>query len=224
MKSIVLIVGIGQWDEYTKPLVESIHKHEPDSVPLIVDNGMNYCGLNNNKYHEIERQHFFIANALADGTFYDDHKPVSYAEAINHGLFILNEYPEWLIVVNNDVICDGPFHEYLEGLDEYRIYGNTLHYKHRRFSFPTPWIDGWIYAVPRRVLEAVGKWDERFKIAGFEDADYCFRAFEKGFKVEESKLPFTHLEEHIRKTFNNYPKHREDNMRYLIKKHNLRWK
>lgn len=229
-KVAVIIVGVGQWEEYTKPLIKSIRLHEPGADILVCDNG--------NTIPYVEKMNadaeFVVVADLDDLPLLEYqkalkaregvHKPVCYARAINIsvGRSIYLYDPDWYVIMNNDVICDGPFLEYVSGLDRDFIYGNKIHNKnHKKFTSPTDFIDGWIYVVPSKVYKSVGQWDEGYKIAGFEDADYSIRCYESGFGVRKSQVAFTHLEEHIRTTFDNYKKHRLDNMDYLIRKHGL---
>jgi len=214
----VIIVGIGQWEEYTKPLVLSIKEHEPNATQIIVNNGCRYTSSDIKNSLNV-----FTCNVWKG---LDTIKPVSYAEAINSGIkravnVFSYKTPDWIIITNNDVICNAPFIEYLESLDTNSLYGNKIHTSHKVFKSPTPWIDGWIYAIPYNILTHVGLWDKKFKIAGFEDADYCIRAYYKGFTTKKSNLPFTHLEEHIRKSFEDYAKYKRENIEYLIEKHGL---
>lgn len=204
-----IIVGVGQWEEYTKPLIESIKKHEPSADILVVDNG--------NKIPKIERMNtdvnFLVINDI-----------VCYAQAINYAVQTDFDF-SWYVIMNNDVICTGPYLDYVNNLSDDSLYGNKIHHrKHNKFVSPTDFIDGWIYIVPTKAIYSIGYWDDKFKIAGFEDADYCIRAHYAGFKIKPSTLPFLHLEEHIRNTFDNYKQHRLDNLDYLIRKHNLRKK
>ena len=206
MRVGIIIVGIGQWEEYTKPLVESIITNEPYSRIVVVDNGS-------------ERKYPHYSGIVSETIRVD--KTLNYASAINTGLYGVLD-TDWFIVLNNDVICYAPFIKYLENLQDNIIYGNDLHYSNKRFEPPCPWVDGWLYVIPKKIIKDVGKWDEKFKIAGFEDADYCFRAFNKGYGISISELPFTHLGEHIRKSFYNYNQIRSENIEYLIEKHGLR--
>lgn len=41
--------------------------------------------------------------------------------------------------------------------------------------------------IPKAVYETVGELDESFQIAGFEDHDYCLRAYQAGFEVKYAK-------------------------------------
>jgi len=38
-------------------------------------------------------------------------------------------------------------------------------------------------AIPRRVWNSVGSWDERYTGYGFEDTDYCFRLWHAGYAI-----------------------------------------
>lgn len=49
--------------------------------------------------------------------------------------------------------------------------------------FPVEYISGAVFAFHRRVWERVGKFDEGFYPAYYEDADYCFRARRHGVKI-----------------------------------------
>lgn len=205
MKVVVIIVGIGQWEEYTKPLVLSIQKHEPTAGIIVVDNG-------NLLEKEMENIKWCTTDEI-----------VSYAAAINVGTSALDGDEDWVIIINNDVICYKPFFKNLDSMRNNVLYGNKIHNKeHKHFTAPTNWIDGWLYAIPKQIFEKVGKWDEAFKIAGFEDADYCFRAHEMGYKIKSSRLSFKHLGYHIRKKmFPNYKRYKGNNMRYLKTKHGI---
>jgi len=233
MNAAVIIVGIGQWEKYTEPLIDSILKYERDLIVICVDNGHKYTGVQKTEWLG---KGYVLWNKCSLDENSENILPCSYAKAINKGLEVLwnfKERPaetgipsnvEWVIITNNDVLCTGSFINYLKTLDKNTLYGNKIHSNFPKFKHPVPFIDGWIYAIPVEAVEKIGFFDENFKIAGFEDADYCFRGAWKGYDIQQSKLPFVHLEERIRKTFDNYRKHRLDNMTYLVRKHNLEWK
>jgi GT2 family glycosyltransferase len=204
----IIIIGIGQWEEYTKPLVDSIKEHEPISQVIVVDNGSNYP----EQYKNVDDW------ARSDNI-------VSYASAINLARDLVNKKSDWIIVINNDVICNAPFVDVLNTMDDNVVYANTLHpKKHPRFYPPAPWIDGWLYAIPSKPFWDIGDWDEEFEIASWEDADYTYRAIDLGYSVQESNIPFTHLEYHIRREFENYDDYWLKNLNYMIKKHGLKVK
>jgi GT2 family glycosyltransferase len=139
-------------------------------------------------------------------------KRVCMSAAMNYGAKFARK-ADWLVFMNNDVICTGLFQYQLASLPQDTIYGvDMLDWWGRR------WLDGWIMAIPRPVWEAVGLFDENFVYAGFEDADYCFRALEMGYKVEAHPLPFVHKELHSRFTMPGYMAQRERNIEYLCEK------
>ena len=203
---VTIIVGVGQWEEYTKPLIDSIRRHEPSADIIVCDNGVKIPSV-----VKLNTDVEFVTTEL-----------VCYASAINMSVLTYIDF-DWFVIMNNDVRCDNKYLEYVQTLYPKAIFGNKVHPRyHKKFISPTAFVDGWIYAVPRQAINDVGMWDSKFKIAGFEDADYCIRAHEAGYSIRKSNLPFTHLEEHVRTTFDNYKKHRLDNIEYLIKKHSLR--
>ena len=200
MNVAVVIVGINQWEEYTLPLIESIQEHEPGVDIVVVDNGSDPG---------------YIAN---DCSVVRTHEVVCYSAAINAGyvgmeLFNLN--PDWTIVLNNDVKCLGPFVETLEWMHP-ALYGNQLiTFKDMR------WLGLWLFAIPREVWEAVGQFDEQFKVCGFDDADYCFRAAAEGFEILKSNLPFHHYWGKTRWDIPRYEDIRHINLEYLEEKHSV---
>jgi len=204
MKVSVVIVGIGQWTEFTKPLIDSIRKYEPDVDIMVVDNGDDYP----NEYFDVR--------------FERTKHVVSYASALNIGLRATKEF-DWVIFINNDAIAIGKFVDYLKGLDRKAIYGNKIHIDFREFHHKdySPFIDGWIIIVTRENIDAIGEFDTEFKIAGFEDADFAFRSNNAGYPVTLSTIAFKHLGYHIRKQFENYPEYRKQNFNYLLDKHGL---
>ena len=211
MEITVIIVGIGQWKEYTREAIHSVLRYNPNVDIIIVDNGSNYTTqkvlYNVEKYKNVR---FISSNNL-----------LSYSSSINLGLRVINN-PDWVIILNNDIVCTGSIEQELLKMDINVIYGNKLH--KRKAGWPNidlEWIDGWLYAIPYHIIEEVGQWDEQFKIAHAEDLDYCIRAKNLGYDIKLSFLPFTHLEEHIRKTIPKFKEIRRQNKDYLYRKHGL---
>ena len=141
---------------------------------------------------------------------------VSYARAINIGVRAITSKVDWLLILNNDVVCRGNIAAAVAPLQDDRIYGNKLHKRWGR-----RWIDGWLYLIPMRIWDAVGEMDPNFKNAAFEDADYCFRAAEMGYPTVRSNLPFEHLETMDRKNLRGFDKARQENYAYLLQKHGI---
>lgn len=190
MSATLIAVGIDEYSISTAPLIASVKQHEPAGRLIIVDN----CA--ETPYPKAKRTD----------------KRVSVSAAMNMGARYAQAV-DWLVFMNNDVICTGPYLELLSKLSPDTIYGvDMLDWWGKR------WLDGWVMAIPRRVWIDVGLWDENFIYAGFEDADYCFRALEMGYQVKTAPLPFVHKELHSRFTMPGYMEQRERNIAYLCEK------
>jgi GT2 family glycosyltransferase len=190
MNTAVVIVGIDQWEEFTKPLIESIQKYE--DVPIVV-----------------------IDNASGSGYKLIRTERIPYAAAINVGMETANA--DWTIVLNNDVLCQGPFSESLEWMNSGALYGNQLiTYKGFR------WLGLWLFAISRHVWEMVGRFDEQFEVCGFDDADFCIRAQRIGISIEKCNLPFWHAWGKTRWGIPGYPEIRAENKKRLEEKHKIK--
>ena len=191
----IVVVGIGQWLEYTEPYIKSLLQFEPGVKVVVVDNG------------SVPR---YSVSAVRFEKVY------SYAASINAGLRACPS-SDWYVVSNNDVLCNGSFVEALEKLDPDTLYGNKIHGN----DVCERYVDGWIYFISRQVWDAVGLFDERFLIAAYEDIDYSTRAVKAGIPIEQVSLPFQHLEERIRYTRPNYDEVYEENRNYFMVKHGI---
>ena len=195
MFASVVVVGIGQWMEYTGQLVESLRVFEPGVKVVVVDNGSEVV------YPEWEVRF---------------EETVSYAKAINAGLRAC-PVSNWYVVCNNDVCCWGPFVKELRELYPGALYGNRIHGN----DVCPRYVDGWIYFISRQVWTSVGLFDERFLIAAYEDIDYSTRAEKAGIPIEQAALPFQHLEERIRYTRPGYDRVYTENREYFMVKHGI---
>lgn len=193
----LITVGIGDWERWTLPLINSVRHYEPDVPIVVVDNAADP------PYPADERVQVVRTRRLG------------YAAAMNTGISVAPE-SAYYIVVNNDVLCTGEFVRQVLEQPQHVLAGNHLNNK-----FGRRWIDSWHWSIPKAVWDVVGKFDEGYKVAGFEDADYCFRAEKKGFLVRESKQPFKHLVGRIRWTLPNYGSQRHENLNRLIRKFDL---
>lgn len=205
----IIICGTDRWEEDAIPLIKSILEYEPDVRIVTVMNTPPPASF------------YDIDNSNVRAHFSDE--LTGYANAINIGLdhFHFTSMVEWVLVMNADVLCEGKFVEYVKTLEKDTIYGNKLHRANMDYAMPIDWIDGWIYAIPLTVdffLEVSG-FDDNFKVAGFEDADFCMRAFfNGGFGIGKSQLPFKHLENKVRQETPYYKAVRLENLEYLRSK------
>jgi hypothetical protein len=205
MSVSLIAVGIDPWEASTLTLVETVRKHEPSAELMIVDN------LAETPYPK-------RAGALITRT----RERLCMSSAMNHGArFFQKMAPrDWYVFMNNDLTCTGPFLHLFDNLRDDTVYGNDMLVNW--WNSGRSWLDGWIMAIPRQVWEAVGTFDPAFTYAGFEDADYCFRCEENGFKVEAYPFPFVHRELHSRFSMPGYMAQRESNIAYLCDKWGIR--
>lgn len=199
MQPVSLItVGIGDWERWTLPLIDSVRRYEPDVPMIVIDNGAHPAYPNDERVNIVRIPR------------------TSYPAAMNAGIGVAPP-SIYYIVINNDVLCTGKFVEQVTEQNQLNLMGNWLNSK-----FGRKWIDSWHWSIPMFVWDTVGKFDENYEICGFEDADYCFRAEQAGFNVRQSNHPFVHLAGRIRWTLDGYGDQRRRNLNYLMDKFGLR--
>lgn len=142
----------------------------------------------------------------------------SYAACINQlaERWVRDYDTPFFIPLNDDVSCAGTFWASVKRLPPDVLYGMTANRGGKK-----TWLDGWIYFISREIWDTVGPFDENFAIAGFEDADYTWRALSHGYKFATVKAPFKHFKNSPRLKVPNFWEIRQQNMEYLKKKHNL---
>lgn len=170
MKIAALIIGIDGWEQYTKPLIESIRQHEPECEIIVIDNA------SREPYPELPE------------TWRTDR--MCYSAAINRARLIAGP-ADWYIVLSNDVLCRGPFADTLAAYGDGDLVGPRLM---RVSGFD--YLEGWCVAIPAR---AWVPWDERFLGSDWEDVAYSTHARQRGFGLVED-LPFVHLDQRQRYT------------------------
>ena len=175
MNIAAIIVGIDGWEQYTKPLVESIEKYEPDVAITVVDNASDPpYPIEEPNYHR-----FAITRTPR----------LCYSAAINWGARYFEH--DWYIVLSNDVLCTGPFAHLLAASGDGDLVGPLLKQVH---GFP--YLEGWAVCVPARAWQP---WDEAFQGSDYEDVAYSTSARQRGFGlIEDRGLPFVHLDQRQR--------------------------
>lgn len=193
----VIIVGINGWEEYTRPLIADLWKWHPDLELCVIDNASDTpYPTKGDHIHRLDKR-------------------VSYAEAINYG--IDHTHGQWILVLNNDVRCEGAFLHLIDGLDEDAIYSRQIITEQGH-----TWFGMWILVVNRGTNWRIGGFDEQFEMCGFEDADYSMRAAEIGIPTKAIDLPFRHLWGKTRWNTPGYTEARLRNIDYFEKKHGWR--
>lgn len=174
-----IVIGIDGWQEYTLPLIQSIEEHEPWCEIMVIDN------CSREPYIPTHNDDFMIHRT----------DRLCYSAAINTAKGLLDwgdRSFDWYIVLSNDVLCTGPFADLLADLDDNSLVGPCLKETHG-FQY----LEGWCVAVPRRIWDALGGWDERFLGSDWEDVAFSTKARQQGFWLLED-LPFVHLDQRQR--------------------------
>jgi predicted glycosyltransferase involved in capsule biosynthesis len=200
----VVIVGINQWEQYTKPLIESIYMVQEDVEIALVDNGSKEPYPNHDGIYSLTR---FKTS-------------VSYAQAINMGAEI-GGYGDWILSLNNDVSCLGHFSHIIDNLKPDAIYGQQI-IEEDAGGAHRVWLGNWLALIPAKIFQEVGGFDPNFAMCGFEDADFCIRAKALGYDTKPIDLPFHHHWGATRWSIPGYSEQRERNIQYFAKKHGYR--
>lgn len=217
---------------YTKICIESIERFTPRDVRLIfVDNASSdgtgdfLIGLNN-------------ANVISN------RENLGCSGAWNQGIAAASG-ADWLIILNNDVIVSPGWIEGMlkaaerwnldivspgirEGLYNYDIESYAREYVARMHTtIRRGTVHGICFMVHRRVFDAIGRFDENFRIGQFEDKDFFLRATQAGFRLGTAGCSFLHhfgsvTQDAVRKTKTVKP-YVSENREYFIKKWKLSW-
>lgn len=210
MRIAAIIVGIDGFEQYTLPLIQSIWQHEPLCTLAVIDNASRQPYPT---YATADLLTVWRGNIAIGRT-----ERLSYSAAINKGKSLFDNIEpkfDWYIVLSNDVLCTGPFAHLLEGREN-SVVGplmkNVLGYDY---------LEGWCVAIPKRIWEKVGGWDEKYLGSDWEDVDFSTSAREHGFwLIEDTNLPFKHLDQrqryHIVEDFAGKNAH---NQNYFMQKH-----
>jgi hypothetical protein len=122
-----------------------------------------------------------------------------YSAAINTGKETIDRLvgqSDWYIVLSNDVLCTGPFAHTLEEYGDGDLVGPLLKEIDIAPVGLVHYLEGWCVAIPRRIWDTIGGWDEAMRVSSYEDVEYSHRARVNGFGlVEDKALPFVHLDQ-----------------------------
>ena len=204
MKITAVIVGVNEWETYTRPAIESIHANDPDIDIIVIDNG------SDPKY------------PILDDLVIRYKETVSYPEALNVGMKIESD---WYILLNNDILFHKPIYKKLMRLDPCKLYG-FYQWDDVRI-FPTPFLSSWCLFVSRELHQEIGGFDEALKPMYFEDADFSLRAIQAGYPLElldRDEWGIQHLESRLHERKKYKHKHSEAwraNRLYVMEKHGL---
>jgi hypothetical protein len=180
MKVAVCTVGIDGWDEYTKPLIDSVIRHEPETTVSVIDN------VSEKPYP-----------SESDAVIVRVDERLCYGAALNMARDAADEYADlhdWYIFLGNDTLCTGPFYDILKHTPPGVMAGSgiyqIIHYKY---------ISGWGMVIPRSTWEIVGRFDEDYIVSAWEDVDYAYRVQMAGLRLHKLEgWPIIHMDQQQR--------------------------
>jgi len=161
----VIIVGIDDWERYTRPLIADIWTHEPDANIVVVDNASATPYPKGEHIHRTDKR-------------------LGYAEALNWGIDRAGD-SDWYVVMNNDVRVHKAFTKRVESLATSTLYGFKKWTGHELLKSKPDYLSSWCMLISREVWHKIGKFDEAFTPMYFEDIDYCIRAAKEGIPLIE---------------------------------------
>lgn len=133
----------------------------------------------------------------------NNHKNLGYAAALNKGIkFVLKNNPQFILIINNDVIVGKDFPKNLltfakkhqldivcpKILDQHgRVWFDGGEIDKNRFTAghkkgKTDFLSGCCLLIKKKVFDKIGFFDEQYFMY-YEDADFCLRAKKAGFKL-----------------------------------------
>lgn len=170
----IIITATNKFGDYATPLIESIIKYEQDIEIILIDNA---------SPQPYETQGVSIIR-------FDEQQNWSYM--LNTGA--QKASGDWLMMLNDDVMCHGIFKKRIEGLDKNGIYGPQIRQK------PISWVGkrieylyAWLLIMHRQAFFDIGGFDENYPAAGVDDIDFAWTAQQNGYRLKVLSLPFKHL-------------------------------
>jgi hypothetical protein len=192
MKVAVCTVGIDGWDEYTKPLIDSLVKHEPMVTISVIANGTEQDD------EEWCYPRDYDTPACSVVITDTGSNRLCYGAALNLAKDKADGYNggphDWYIFLGNDTLCTGPFYNILKHTPPGVMAGSgiyqIIHYKY---------ISGWGMVIPRSTWELVGRFDEDYIVSAWEDVDYAYRVQEAGLRLHKlESWPIIHMDQQQR--------------------------
>lgn len=217
---------------YTKLCLESLARH-PEGIGeiIVIDNG---SADGSGDFLEKVAGIRLIRNAENRGC----------AAGWNQGVAAATG--EWIVVLNNDVVVPAGWLQGLldaagelrldvvtpgirEGEADYDVEGWSRDFVARMRDVRRLGVaDGICFMVRRKVFDAVGTFDEHFRIGQFEDADFFRRARMAGFRLGITGRSFLHhfgsvTQKAVRKAPSGGSSYMAENRAYYRKKWRLTW-
>lgn len=198
-----IITTFTDYGDYTTPLIRSMKRFEKEPIEfIVVDNA------SRNPYPVGPDYKLIRFNTLTN-----------WSTMLNTGVDASNG--DWVMLLNDDVLCRGPFIEMVEGLDKNNVYGPAMRHKKPGWfdvGVQVNYLYAWLLVMRRSVFDLIGGFDEWYPKAGVDDIDFCWRAEQAGFPLVALDFPFIHLEPHRRVKWDGYEEQMKKSIEYFVKK------
>lgn len=178
MKYSIVIPTYNNCDLYLKPCLESIFKWtDMRDVELIVS--ANGCTDSTFWYlHSLRNQFDGLGFSSHFKVVWND-KPLGYAKATNEGIKAC--VGEKIVLLNNDtVLLEQPKNKWLELLDCGDVSGVLLQYSE---IIKRPFVVFFCAMIAKEVFNKIGLINEDFNTGGCEDIEFCLKAEQAGFNL-----------------------------------------
>lgn len=196
----IIITSFTDFGDMTTPLIKSILKYERGHEIIVIDNG--------------SKTPYPIGGDYKVFRFSEPH---SWAKMLNKGAELAKG--DWLLILNDDVLCSGWFSNTIEGLDKRGFYGPKLKKKPPEWAgVEIYYMQLWAFTIQKTLYEKLGGMDEWYPKAGVDDIDFCWRAHQKGIPFTALNLPFIHLEQYRRTKWDGFDEQMKKSIEHLSEK------
>lgn len=192
------VTGLNYLDRYTRPMVESFKRWNNVELLTVVDNG-------SRPEYPTEIGGARVVRASGE----------SLANGLNVGMMAAGP-AEWIVYMNNDITVTGSF----DGLIK-RLGGGTVYGPEKATIAKVEYLVGYFILMPWAAWMDVGPFDEGYAPYTYEDVDWCYRAMQRGWKLEKIEMPMEHVTHGSRGLFPTYEEIRSRNQRKFLEKFGL---
>lgn len=196
----VIITSFTDFGDFTTPLITSLRQFEKKPFRImVIDNGAKdeYPAGDYDRIRFGER--------------------ASWARMINKGASLAQG--DWILFLNDDVVCVGPFVDFIEELDKGTVWGPKVGIKPPEWhgvGVEVRYLACWLLAIQGSVFEKIGGMDEWYPKVGMDDIDFCWRAGQMGLPVEAADFPFRHLQLARRNKWDGFKEQMDKSIQYFI--------
>jgi len=174
MKYTIVIPTYNNCDKFLKPCIDSIIKYtDMTDIELVVS--ANGCKDNTKQYLD------YLKTAIPNLKIVWHDEPLGFAKAINVGITISSA--DKVVLLNNDtVLLEQPKNKWLERLDQKDVCGVLPQYS----EITKKWfLVFFCVMIQRKVFDKIGLLNEDYQTGGNEDIEFCLKAEQAGFTLDE---------------------------------------